>query len=127
MRSPICHSSARSVPLTWPSPPRWRSTKYDGRSGSRPVTDIDVRGIKEDEIPAYLRCLGTAFHMGSTVTDERVEFSKKYMNDMSRRLGAFVGDSLCGPAGSFGADLTVPGGAAVPTACVTQVTVLPTH
>ena len=47
--------------------------------------------------------------------------------DLSRRLGAFVAGSLCGTAGSFGAELTVPGERTVPCAAVTQVTVLPTH
>lgn len=91
------------------------------------MSDVEVRGITDDEIGAYLRCLGTAFHVGSEVTDERIEFSRMYMNDLSRRLGAFVDGALCGTAGSFGAVLTIPGGQTLPTACVTQVTVLPTH
>lgn len=91
------------------------------------MSDLDVRPINENEIAKYLRCLGTAFHLGADVTEERIEFSRLYMNDLSRRLGAFVDDQVCGTTGSFGADLTVPGGAVVPTACVTQVTVLPTH
>ena len=45
----------------------------------------------------------------------------------SCRLGAFVAGSLCGTAGSFAAQLTVPGERTVPCAAVTQVTVLPTH
>lgn len=91
------------------------------------MSDVVVRPITDDEIGKYLRCLGAAFHMGADVTEDRIEFSRLYMNDMSRRLGAFVDDQVCGTTGSFAADLTVPGGAPVPTACVTQVTVLPTH
>jgi predicted acetyltransferase len=91
------------------------------------VSDLVVRPITDDEIPKYLRCVGTAFHNGADVTDERIAFARMYMDDLSRRLGAFVDDQVCGTAGSFAADLTVPGGRAVTTSCVTQVTVLPTH
>ena len=54
------------------------------------MTDIEVRAIRDDEIGDYLRCVGTAFHMGREVSEERVEFGRWYMNDLSRRLGAFV-------------------------------------
>src|SRR5207245_5284591 len=75
----------------------------------------------------YVRCVGTAFHAGSDVTDARVEFSRSIMTDLSRRIAAFVDAELCGTAGSFVEHLTVPGGATIPMAAVTQVTVLPTH
>ena len=91
------------------------------------MSDVEVRGISDGEIADYLRCVGTAFHMGSEVTEERVEFSRTYMTDLSRRLGAFVDGAVCGTAGSFGAALSVPGGLTVPMSAVTEVTVLPTH
>jgi len=91
------------------------------------MTDIEVRAIRDDELTDYLRCLGFAFHFSSTVSDERLAFAREYFTDLSRRLGAFVAGSLCGTAGSFGAELTVPGERTVPCAAVTQVTVLPTH
>ena len=75
----------------------------------------------------YLVSVQTAFHMGSDVSDEQVEFARTYMNDLSRRLGAFVDGSLCGTSGSFATELTVPGFNTIPLAAVTQVTVLPTH
>jgi predicted acetyltransferase len=91
------------------------------------MSDIEVRSITEDELGDYLRCLGTAFHFGREVTENRLAFSREYYSDLSRRLAAFVAGSLCGTAASFGADLTVPGERTVPCAAVTQVTVLPTH
>ncbi|HEX2382527.1 MAG TPA: GNAT family N-acetyltransferase [Acidimicrobiales bacterium] len=91
------------------------------------MSDIDVRAIRDDELTDYLRCLGIAFHFGSTVSDERLAFAREYYTDISRRLGAFVAGSLCGTAASFAAQLTVPGERTVPCAAVTQVTVLPTH
>jgi predicted acetyltransferase len=91
------------------------------------VSDIEVRPIRDDEVGDYLRCVGTAFHHATETTEEQLTFARHYMNDLSRRLGAFVDGALCGTAGSFGADLTVPGGRTVPLAAVTQVTVMPTH
>ena len=91
------------------------------------MSDIEVRPIKDAEIPDWTRCLRTAFHDGSDVTDEHVEFMRWIMDDLSRRLGGFVDGSLSGTAGSFVEQLTVPGGVTVPMAAVTGVTVLPTH
>jgi predicted acetyltransferase len=86
-----------------------------------------VRGINDEEIADYLRCVGTGFLFGNEVDEARIENARLYMNDLSRRLGAFVDGSLCGTTGSFRAELTVPGGRTVPMAAVTQVTVMPTH
>ena len=91
------------------------------------MSDIEVRAIREDEMRDYLVSVHTAFHMGSDVSDEQVEFGRTYMSDLSRRLGAFVDGSLCGTAGSFATELTVPGFNTIPMTAVTQVTVLPTH
>jgi predicted acetyltransferase len=91
------------------------------------VSDVEVRSITDDEIGAYLRCLGTGFLFGNDVNDEQLDFARFYMNDLTRRFGAFVDGSLCGTTGSFGTSLTVPGGQTAPMAAVTQVTVLPTH
>jgi predicted acetyltransferase len=91
------------------------------------MSDVVVRGIKDEEIADYLRCVGTGFLFGSDVDEARIENARLYMNDLTRRLGAFVDGTLCGTTGSFGAELTVPGGRTVPMAAVTQVTVMPTH
>lgn len=92
------------------------------------MTDIQVRPINDNEIADYLRSVRTAFHMGSDVNDDAVDFFRQLNEgDLQRRLGAFVDGSLCGTAGSIGVELTVPGGIPVPMAAVTQVTVLPTH
>jgi predicted acetyltransferase len=91
------------------------------------MTDVEVRGITEDEMRDYLRCAGSGFHNGSDVSDEYLAYARIYMDDLSQRLGAFVDGRVCGTTGSFGTELTVPGGATVPMSAVTQVTVLPTH
>jgi predicted acetyltransferase len=91
------------------------------------MSDVVVRAITDDEVRDYLRCVGAGFHMGVDVTDERIEFSRHFMTDLSRRFGAFVDGVLCGTTGSFGSELTVPGGSTVAMGGVTQVTVMPTH
>ena len=91
------------------------------------MSDIEVRPITDAEIPDWTRCTRTAFHAGSDVTEEHVDFARWIMNDLSRRMGGFIDGSLSGTAGSFVEQLTVPGGVTVPMAAVTQVTVLPTH
>jgi predicted acetyltransferase len=91
------------------------------------MSDIDVRAIRDEELSDYLRCLGIAFHFNAEVTESRLEFARTHYDDLSRRFGAFVAGSLSGTAGSFAAQLTVPGERTVPCAAVTQVTVLPTH
>ncbi|MEY2452749.1 MAG: hypothetical protein QOD92_2323 [Acidimicrobiaceae bacterium] len=91
------------------------------------MSDVVVRGIEDEEIADYLRCVGTGFLFGNEVDEARIENARLYMTDLSRRLGAFVDGRLSGTTGSFGAELTVPGGRTVPMAAVTQVTVMPTH
>jgi len=47
--------------------------------------------------------------------------------ELDYRIGAFDGDAIVGGAGSFTFDMTAPGGAAIETAGLTLVAVLPTH
>src|SRR6478672_919847 len=79
-RSPISHNSGRSAPLTWPWQQPSPSTKYAASSGSRPVSDLEVRPITDDDLRGYLRCVGTAFHNGADVTDEHVDFARSFMD-----------------------------------------------
>ena len=90
------------------------------------MTDHTVRLITEDESADYIRCMGTGFHFGREVSDERLEFFHSRFRDTAH-YGAFVDGSLAGTTGAFPTEVTVPGGATVPCSAVTQVTVLPTH
>ncbi len=47
--------------------------------------------------------------------------------ELDRSLGLFDGDRVAATSGIYSLDMTVPGGAAVPTAGITWVTVSPTH
>jgi predicted acetyltransferase len=89
---------------------------------------MKVRSITDAELPAYLQSVGTGFLFETEPSEASVEFWRTvYGGEFERRLGAFVDGGLRGTTGSFGAELTVPGGATIPMGAVTQVTVLPTH
>ena len=90
------------------------------------MADLTVRPITDEDIKAYLLCLGTAFHFGREVSDERIAFMRERFTDVVR-YGAFLDGELSGTTGAFLTDLTVPGGATLPCSAVTQVTVLPTQ
>src|SRR5205823_6262719 len=47
--------------------------------------------------------------------------------DLNRTFDGFDGDRVVGTLRSFASELTVPGGAIVPSAALTNVTVAPTH
>lgn len=90
--------------------------------------EVDVRPIAESEIPAWLRALNTGFLRVETATESDVAQSAEY-GDTARMLGAF--DTATGRCAatlrSFSQELTVPGGAFVPSSALTNVAVLPTH
>ncbi|MFE6836303.1 GNAT family N-acetyltransferase [Streptomyces sp. NPDC057705] len=88
----------------------------------------DVRPIAESELPDWLRTVSTGFLTASKVTDSDVARWAKY-SDLARFQGAFDSDTgRCVAAfRSFAQELTLPGGAAVPSTAVSSVGVLPTH
>src|SRR3954462_4110406 len=47
--------------------------------------------------------------------------------ELDRSLGLFEGDRVAATAGIYSLEMTVPGGAVVPTAGITWITVSPTH
>src|SRR4051794_12794993 len=47
--------------------------------------------------------------------------------ELDRSLGLIEGERVAATAGIYSLEMTVPGGAAVPTAGITWVTVSPTH
>lgn len=88
----------------------------------------DIRPIAEAEIREWIHTVNTGFLTVAGVSDSDV--AKRAKNgELARTQGAF--DSTTGRCvatfRSFAQRLTVPGGAAVPSNAVTNVTVLPTH
>jgi predicted acetyltransferase len=88
--------------------------------------DITVRPISKDENRLFRDRLVRAF--GFDLTDD-ADDEKRFLDAVAldRTRAAFDGDNLVGTLASFEFDVTVPGGAALPMAATTMVTVQPTH
>ncbi len=90
-----------------------------------PTAAPTTRPITDDELPDFLRVVGTAMLSGPP-SPEMVEDRRRYF-DIERALASFdEGGRMCGVARSFPTEMTVPGGV-VPAAAVSAVGVLPTH
>lgn len=85
----------------------------------------EIRPIREDELPAYLEALTTAFQERPNI--ERIAREIGALWDLDRTRAALDGDRICGTFRSWPTELTVPGGARLAAAAVSAVTVLPTH
>lgn len=85
---------------------------------------IDIRVPTDDDFPAMLRFDGIAF--GDPWPDNLADLARATV-DVARFRVAHDGDSLVGISGSYGQEVTVPGGAQVRAGGVTWVAVAPTH
>ncbi len=103
---------------------RWAA--YRGLMTSHAATDIDVRAITEAEIPAWVRAMNVGFLRSRDVPEEVVAARASGM-EPARTQGAFDAGRCVATFRSFAQELTVVGGAIVPTDAVTNVTVSPTH
>ncbi|MEU8988460.1 GNAT family N-acetyltransferase [Streptomyces sp. NPDC048558] len=99
----------------------------DSASGSdRPVpTGPELRVLRQDEWGIWYDSLIRAFSGVPEAAEERELWDS--FTELDRSLGAWDGDTCVGTAGAFSFRLTVPGGAAVPAAGVTMVSVAGTH
>ncbi|KIF04846.1 hypothetical protein PL81_16480 [Streptomyces sp. RSD-27] len=88
----------------------------------------DIRPIAASELPDWLRALNTGFLRPEPVPEADVALRAEYW-DLTRALGAFdpVTGRCVATFRSFAQELTVPGGAAVPSSAVTNVSVTSTH
>jgi predicted acetyltransferase len=86
---------------------------------------IEVRPVRDEELGRYIDAMSTGFLERPDV-DKVVEVVRELW-DLERTLGAFDGDRVCGTFRSWPTELTVAGGALLPAAAVSAVTVLPTH
>lgn len=87
---------------------------------------IEIRTLAEDDVAGWLAALQTGFLRPPAVTAEDVA-TFTGSRDLTRVRGAYAGGRWVGTYRSFGQELTVPGGAAVPACAVSNVTVSPTH
>src|SRR5262245_18308344 len=86
--------------------------------------DLELRPIVDDERPAFHRAITTGF--GDLLREDELS-PWGFQVDADRTIAIFDDDEIVGTAGSYAFELTVPGGAQVPTAGVTVVTVRNTH
>ncbi|GAB1328911.1 GNAT family N-acetyltransferase [Streptomyces sennicomposti] len=87
---------------------------------------IDIRPITETEIPDWIRALNTGFLRSPAVAETEIADRSSYLVP-ARTLGAFDDGRCVATFRSFAQELTVVGGATVPTNAVTSVTVTATH
>ncbi|MFI0811037.1 GNAT family N-acetyltransferase [Streptomyces echinatus] len=89
------------------------------------VHGTELRVLREDEWDRWYDALYRAFGSGPAPAEEREV--DKAVTEFDRSLAVWDGDALVGTAGAFSFRVTVPGGAAVPAAGVTMVSVAATH
>lgn len=85
----------------------------------------DLRVLRRDEWAGWYDSLIRAFGGVAEPPEERELWDS--LTEVERSLGVWDGDSCVGTAGAFSFRLTVPGGASVPAAGVTMVSVAATH
>jgi predicted acetyltransferase len=85
---------------------------------------IEIRPVPSDRLAEYMTPICTAF--GLPLRPEAVERVRS-IPELDMRLGAYDGETICGAAGSYTFEMTVPGGVAVETAGLTMVAVVATH
>ena len=85
----------------------------------------DVRALRQDEWDEWYDNLIRAFGGVPESDEERALWRE--LTEPERCVGVWDGEACVGTAGAFAFRLTVPGGAAVPAAGVTMVSVAATH
>jgi predicted acetyltransferase len=85
----------------------------------------ELRTLRTADLDSWFGVLGSAFGGGMQDPEDVGKWRELVRPD--RSVTAWDGSELVGTAGAFAFRMTVPGGAAVPTAGVTMVSVLPTH
>lgn len=85
----------------------------------------EIRRIRETELTAFIESMSAGFLARPDV--DKVVADIKPLWDIKRVWAAFDGDRVVGTFRTWATELTVPGGAQLPGASVTNVTVLPTH
>ncbi|MFC9682215.1 GNAT family N-acetyltransferase [Streptomyces sp. NPDC056948] len=85
----------------------------------------DLRVLRRDDWDKWYDTLIRGFGGVPESAEERELWNS--LTEIDRSLGVWDGDECVGTAGAFGFRLTVPGGASVPVAGVTMVSVAATH
>lgn len=86
--------------------------------------DVEYRAITADEFEAFGRVDIIAFGQAPFRPEMPTGFA---LSELDRTRAAFVGDEIVGAGRNYSFELTLPGGAIVPAAGVSWISVLPTH
>ncbi|WP_415950376.1 GNAT family N-acetyltransferase [Streptomyces sp. KLOTTS4A1] len=86
---------------------------------------LEIRTLEPDQWDRWFTQLELAFG-GVRESPQEREFDRS-VTEFPRSLGVWDGETVAGTAGAFSFRMAVPGGALVPTAGVTMVSVAPTH
>jgi predicted acetyltransferase len=86
--------------------------------------DVEYRAITEAEFEAFGRPGKIAFGQAPFNPAMPTEFA---LSELDRTRVAFVGNEIVGAGRNFSFEMTLPGGAIVPAAGVSWISVLPTH
>ncbi|MGP9020065.1 GNAT family N-acetyltransferase [Streptomyces sp. BR1] len=87
---------------------------------------IGIRKVTEAEFTDWMKAVNVGFLRPPVVTENDAA-ARRAKTDLARTQGAFDGDRCVATFRTFAQELTVVGGAAIPTSAVTNVTVSPTH
>ena len=93
------------------------------KRGEANLTSIEYRPFTDEEIPDVARASATAF--GWPYDESRLDRERRWY-EMGEGVAAFDGPDPVGLTMSYPFDMSVPGGS-VATACIGNVSVLPTH
>ncbi|MEU1454790.1 GNAT family N-acetyltransferase [Streptomyces avermitilis] len=85
----------------------------------------DVRVLRQDDWNLWYDTLIRAFGGVAEASEERELWQR--LTECDRSIGVWDGDACVGTAGAFSFRVTVPGGASVPAAAITMVSVVATH
>ena len=86
---------------------------------------VEIRTVAEDEAPAYFRTISAGFGSAGSPDEDLAEWQT--VAEYDQCLAAVDGDRFVGGASAYSFEMTLPGGALVPVAGVSNVAVLPTH
>jgi predicted acetyltransferase len=86
--------------------------------------DVEYRAITDDEFGAFARADMIAFGQEPFPPETPFGFAR---SELDRTRAAFVGDEIVGSGRNYSLELTLPGGAIVPAAGVSWISVLPSH
>jgi predicted acetyltransferase len=88
---------------------------------------LEIRTLTSpDELPAWFRAVSVGFLRGPEVPEEEIAARRPGI-DLARTQGAYDSGRCVGTFRTMPQEMTVPGGASLPSCAVTNVTVSPTH